>query len=242
MADKNNHLPTQASDATVIDTFLKDLNNTPVPFKDGAGGRLLFAMDATASREHSWDMAARIQGDMFEATRGIGGLAVQLAFFRGFGEFKVSGWLTAPEEIHRLMSAVYCMAGQTQVEKVLKHARNQASRSAIRAVVYVGDCFEENVDQVGQVAGELGLLGVPVFTFHEGDDAGAERAFRHIAKLSGGAYAHFDAASPELLKKLLSAVAVFAAGGRGALDEYARVQGGDILQITRQMGPNKGGV
>lgn len=238
MVDKKNNLPTKTSDASAIDAFLQDMNKTPVPFEGGGGGRLLFAMDATASREHSWDMAARIQGDMFEATRGIGGLAVQLAFFRGFGEFKVSGWLSEPQEIHRLMSSVFCLAGQTQVEKVLKHARNQAARSGIRAVVYVGDCFEENVDLVGQVAGELGILGVPVFLFHEGHDPNAERAFRHFAKLSGGAYVHFDAASPDMLKKLLSAVAVFAAGGRGALDDYAQVQGGDILHITDQM---KGG-
>jgi len=239
MTNDNDHLPTQKSASTAIDSFLDDLNKTPVPFAGGQGGRLLFAMDATASREPSWDMAARIQNEMFEATRDIGGLAVQLAFFRGFGEFKVSGWQSDPKAIHRLMNGVFCLAGQTQVEKVLKHARNEATRSAVRAVVYVGDCFEENLDHVGQVAGELGLLGVPVFMFHEGHDPDGERAFRHIAKLSGGAYAHFDAASAELLKKLLGAVAVFAAGGRGALDAYAKVQGGDVLKITDQM--QKGG-
>ena len=219
----------------MIDAFLDDLNKTPVPFAGGRGGRLLFAMDATASREPTWDMAAHIQGEMFEATRDIGGLAVQLAIFRGFGEFKVTGWLTSAQDIHRLISKVFCLAGETQVEKVLKHARNEATRSAVRAVVYVGDCFEENLDHVGQVAGELGLLGVPVFVFHEGFDTHAERAFRHIAKLSGGAYARFDAGSAEMLKKLLGAVAVFAAGGRGALDAYAKVQGGDILRITEQL-------
>jgi len=235
MVDDPDNLPTKTSDASAVDAFLGDLNKTPVPFQGTGGGRLLFAMDATASREPSWDMAARLQNQMFEATRGIGGLAVQLAFFRGFGEFKVSNWLSDPSEIHRLMSSVYCMAGQTQVDKVLKHARNQATRTGIRAVVYVGDCFEENIDAVGQVAGELGILGVPVFMFHEGYDPNAQRAFQHIAKLSGGAYVHFDAASPDMLKKLLSAVAVFAAGGRGALDEFAKVQGGDILKITDQM-------
>ena len=235
MANPKDNLPSQGASASSVDAFLGDLNKTPVPFAGGQGGRLLFAMDATASREPSWDMAARIQGEMFEATRDIGGLAVQLAFFRGFGEFKVSGWQSDPKAIHRLMNGVFCLAGQTQVEKVLKHARNEATRSAIRAVVYVGDCFEENLDAVGQVAGELGLLGVPVFLFHEGHDPGGERAFRHIAKLSGGAYVRFDAASAEVLKKLLGAVAVFAAGGRNALDEYAKVQGGDILKITDQM-------
>jgi len=85
------------------------------------------------------------------------------------------------------------------------------------------------------VAGELGLLGVPAFMFHEGEDAQAERAFRHIAKLSGGAYAHFDAGSAEALKRLLMAVAVFAAGGRVALDDYAQRHGGAALKITSQL-------
>jgi len=239
MTDKNNLPSAKPSSGAEVDAFLDDLSRVPVRVPGAADGRLLFAMDATASREASWDMAARIQGEMFEATRDIGGLAVQLAFFRGFGEFKVSGWQSDPKAIHRLMNGVFCLAGQTQVEKVLKHARNEATRSAVRAVVYVGDCFEENLDAVGQVAGELGLLGVPAFMFHEGHDPDGERAFRHIAKLSGGAYAHFDAASADVLKKLLGAVAVFAAGGRSALDEYAKVQGGDILKITDQM--RKGG-
>ncbi len=239
MADDKDkdQLPAQASDVSEIDAFLDHMKKTPAPVQKGGagGGRLLFAMDATASREPSWDMAAHIQGDMFNATQGIGNLAVQLAFFRGFGEFKVSGWLSDPKEIHRLMSSVFCMAGQTQIGKVLKHARNQAASTGIRALVYVGDSFEEDVDAVGHVAGELGILGVPVFAFHEGQDPLARRAFQHIAKLSGGAYVHFDAASPDMLKKLLSAVAVFAAGGQGALNDYAEVQGGDILRITSQL-------
>lgn len=235
MTDDTDNLPSKSSSPSAVDAFLDNLNTQPVPFQGGAGGRLMFAMDATASREHSWDMAARIQGTMFEAVQDIGGLAVQLAFFRGFGEFKVSAWQTSAQNIQRLMASVFCLAGQTQVEKVLKHARNEATRSGVRAVVYVGDCFEENIDAVGQVAGELGLIGVPVFVFHEGQDGVAERAFRHIAKLSGGAYAHFDATSAEQLKKLLAAVAVFAAGGRSALEAYAQVQGGEILQITQQM-------
>ncbi|MBF0246935.1 MAG: VWA domain-containing protein [Alphaproteobacteria bacterium] len=228
-------LPSTLSNASAVDAFLGDLAKTPVAAAGGGAGRLLFAMDATASREQAWDQAARIQHEMFESTRVQGGLAVQLAFFRGFGEFKVSGWLTDAAEVHRLMSAVFCLAGETQVEKVLKHARNEATRSGVRAMVYVGDCFEENLDRVGRVAGELGLLGVPAFMFHEGQDPHAERAFRHIAKLSGGAYARFDAASPETLRALLGAVAVFAAGGAKALDDFARVRGGAVLRIADQM-------
>lgn len=192
-------------------------------------------MDATASREAAWDTAAGIQHAMFEAVRDVGALHIQLAFFRGFGEFKVTPWLSDADDIHRRMGQVFCMAGQTQIEKVLKHARNEAGRSGVRALVYVGDCCEEDVDHLGSIAGELGLLGVPAFMFHEGSDPVAGRAFRHIAKLTGGAYAHFDEGSADALKRLLEAVAVFAAGGREALDDFARVHGGDIHLLTDQM-------
>ena len=227
----------KTSSASDVQTFLDDLARVPAQaVTPGAGkGRLLFAMDATASREHTWDHAAEIQHAMFEATRKIGTLHIQLAFFRGFGEFKVTSWLNDADEIHRLMGRVFCLAGETQIEKVLKHARNEAGRAGVRAVVYVGDCCEENADRLGAVAGELGLLGVPVFMFHEGDDAVAERTFRQIAKLTGGAYAHFDADSAETLKHLLQAVAVFAAGGRPALDAYALREGGAALRLTDQM-------
>ncbi len=236
MADDDKILTRTQSSTAQVDAFLDALGSIPARMPGAADGRLLYAMDATASREHSWDQAAKIQGEMFEATRAIGNLHIQLAFFRGFGEFRVSGWQSKPSEIHRLMSSVFCLAGQTQVEKVLKHARNEAGRQGVRALVYVGDCFEEDLDAVGQVAGELGLLGVPAFMFHEGTDAQAERAFRHIAKLSGGAYAHFGAGSAETLKRLLLAVAVFATGGRAALDDYARRKGGEALHITKQLG------
>ena len=236
MVKDTTKLPTDApSGSQAVDAFLSDLARVPVRAASAADGRLLFAMDATASREQAWDQAAHIQSEMFEATRPIGNLQLQLAFFRGFGEFKVSGWVGDTDEIHRLMGSVFCMAGETQIEKVLKHARNEAGREGVRALVYVGDCCEENIDRLGAVAGELGLLGVPAFMFHEGHDAHAERAFRHIAKLSGGAYAHFDANSADALKRLLKAVAVFAAGGRAALDDLARREGGVALRLTDQM-------
>jgi hypothetical protein len=53
---------------------------------EGAGShrrrarRLIFALDATASREPTWDSACRIQGEIFEATAAIGGLDLQLAY------------------------------------------------------------------------------------------------------------------------------------------------------------------
>jgi hypothetical protein len=103
------------------------------------------------------------------------------------------------------------------------------------AVVFVGDCCEEDVDQVGHEAGQLGLLGLPVFVFHEGNDRVASRLFPQIAKLTRGAYCKFDRTSPDQLRKLLGAVAAYAAGGRDALLKYGREQGGAAALLTHQV-------
>ena len=116
------------------------------------------------------------------------------------------------------MRQVHCEGGHTQIRKVLSHARKETGRQTVNALVYVGDCMEENVDALCQLAGELGLVGVPVFVFQEGHDARAERAFKEIARLSRGAYCRFDAGSAAQLRALLNAVAVYASGGRKALE------------------------
>ena len=154
----------------------------------GGRGRLIFALDATASREPSWDRACRIQGEMFEATAGLGGLDVELVFYRGFNECKASRWMASAADLHRAMRAVSCLGGETQIERVLDHAIAETKKRKVDALVFVGDAMEEDVDRLCRLAGELGLLGVPAFVFHEGDDPVAARAFKQIAKLSRGAY------------------------------------------------------
>jgi hypothetical protein len=193
-------------------------------------------MDATASREPSWDHACRLQGEMFEATAALGGLDVQLVFYRGFGECKASRWLSTAAELHRAMRSVFCVGGETQIERVLDHALKEARARRVNALVFVGDAMEEKVDALCRRAGELALLGVPAFVFHEGADPVAARAFQEIARLSGGAYCPFDAGSAAQLKALLGAVASFAAGGRRALARYGQQAGGAALLLARSMG------
>lgn len=223
------------SGAADVGAFLDQVNKTPRR-TSGGRGRLLFSLDATASRKPTWDRAATVQGRMFEAAAALGGLDIQLAFYRGFGEFKVSRWTANGSELARLMAAVDCLAGETQIAKVLGHAVNQAKAEQLGAVIFVGDCCEEDVDKLGARAGELGLLGVPVFVFHEGNDPIAAFAFEQIAKLSGGACCRFDAASPDLLAQLLGAVAVYAAGGAAALEDQARSGGAAALLTDRMAG------
>ena len=233
--DDKSQLPASAKNAEV-DAFLRKVASMPTARPARGRGKLIFAMDATASREPSWDHACKIQGEMFEATGAAGGLDVQLVFYRGFNECKASKWLSTAQSLHGAMRAVFCAGGETQIARVLRHALKAAEVQKIGALVFVGDAMEEKLDELCSLAGQLGLLGVPVFVFHEGDDAAAARAFKDIARLSHGAYCRFDASSAGELRALLGAVAAYAAGGYRALADYSKNAGGAALLIARQLG------
>ena len=221
-------MPARASDQDVAQFISRMKAMTP---QATARGRLVFAMDATMSRQPTWDMALGLQADMFKAVKEVGGLDVQLVYFRGAGECRSSKWVSDPDALARLMATVSCQGGYTQIRKVLAHARQETERRKINALVYVGDCMEESIDDLCGRAGELALLGVPVFLFQEGYDARAERAFREIARLTRGAYCRFDAGSAAQLRDLLSAVAVYAAGGRMALERLGQQGAGGGAQL-----------
>ena len=189
----------------------------PARSSDGAPGRLIFALDATASRQPTWDRAASLQADMFTSTRALGALDVQLAFYRGYGECHASKWIRDSARLLALMQKVTCLAGRTQIHRILSHGAAEARTRAVQALVFVGDAVEEDVDRLGDLAGRLKLLGLPVFVFQEGHDPNASRAFAQVAQLSGGAHCRFDESSAAELGALLGAVATYAAGGREAL-------------------------
>jgi hypothetical protein len=177
----------QKSSSSDVDDFLARVK-TLSPATAAGRGRLVFAMDATMSRQPTWDMALALQAEMFHAVAEVGGLDVQLVFFRGAGECRASKWVSEPDALARLMTTVDCRGGYTQIGKVLAHARQETEKRKISALVYVGDCMEEAVDDLCGRAGELALHGVPVFLFQEGRDQAAERAFREIARLTKGAW------------------------------------------------------
>jgi hypothetical protein len=187
------------------------------PHAAGSRGRLVFALDATMSRQPTWDMACTLQADMFREAASLGSLDIRLVYYRGFNECRASNWISDSAELARLMGKIDCRGGNTQIGRVLAEARREAAAASVRAVVFVGDAMEENVDELCSKAGELGLLKVPVFMFQEGHDAAAEQAFREIARLSGGAWCRFDPGAAAQLRELLRAVAAYAAGGREAL-------------------------
>ncbi|MFG1464823.1 VWA domain-containing protein [Xanthobacter sp. DSM 24535] len=183
----------------------------------GQRGRLAFAMDATFSRQPTWDLACGIQGELFAAAADLGGLDVQLIYYRGQDECRASSWVSDPKRLGQLMASISCQGGQTQISRVLTHLAAEAERTGLKAAVFVGDAVEENADALAAKAGELAVLGVRLFLFQEGEDRHVERVFRELARLTSGAWCRFRPGADAELRALLRAVAAYAAGGRQAL-------------------------
>jgi hypothetical protein len=211
-----------------LDTFLAEVKQL-ASTGTGTRGRLIFALDATASRQPTWDTACTLQAEMFREAGATGGLDMQLVYYRGLSECRSSRWFSDPKQLGTVMTKIICESGHTQIEKVLIHAKKETTLLKVSALVFVGDAMEENPDDLAHQAGELGRLGVPVFMFQEGRDRQAEHVFREIARLTHGAYCRFDPGAARQLAELLRAVAVFATGGLTALANQRNASAVKIL-------------
>ncbi|MCX2981979.1 VWA domain-containing protein [Halieaceae bacterium IMCC14734] len=225
--------PSRRSSSGEIAQFLN--RSKQVATSAAAGARLIFAVDATASRQPTWDQASKLQGEMFLSTSNLGGLAVQLCYYRGFNELRASQWLQDEAALLRQMSAVRCEGGLTQIQRLLNHALREHRALPVKAMVFIGDAIEESVDALCGKAGEAGLAGLPLFMFQEGRERKVEQGFRTMARLSGGAYARFDHHSAAQLAALLGAVARYAAGGRSSLLEYEQNSDSEVKLLLDQL-------
>jgi hypothetical protein len=226
--------PDKTSNTQDIQAFISKVNNTPM-ITGADKGRLIFAMDATASREHCWDMASHQHAAMFTEADKISALSVQLCYYRGFGEFKALPWMSSAGEIKQALLAVNCLGGKTQIAKVLSHALSESRADKVNALVFIGDCVEENPDSLAALAGQLGILNLPLFIFQEGDNPKVGTIFSQLATLSGGAHCQFDQDSAKQLGQLLAAVAVYAAGGKSALKSNLLSQDMSVRRLLQQL-------
>jgi hypothetical protein len=215
-----------------LDAFLAEIKQRS-PAKTATHGRLVFALDATASRQPTWDTACKLQAEMFQEVATIGSLDMQLVYYRSLGECRASRWISNPTQLAKTMSQIMCQAGHTQIGKVLTHAQKETKLLQVSALAFVGDAMEENPDALAHEAGELGRLKVPVFLFQEGHDRNVEHVFREVARLTHGAYCHFNPGAARQLAELLRAVAVFAAGGMPAL---AAQHNASAIKLLGQLG------
>ncbi|MEX0619272.1 MAG: VWA domain-containing protein [Pseudohongiellaceae bacterium] len=208
-----------AADKRAVQDFLNKVAAIPVQQGDA---RLIFALDATASRQHTWDQASQLQTEMFLSTKALGGLQVQLCYFRGFAEFHSSNWHIETGPLLQQMSSIHCQAGITQIERLLQHVIAENRRKRVKCVIFIGDSMEESLDKLCHLAGQLGMLNIPLFIFQERQDPVARQAFTEMARLSKGACCQFDSSSADQLKELLRAVAIYAAGGLKALQDLGK--------------------
>jgi hypothetical protein len=198
--------------STKLDLILDQLAAT-----HSSTGRLVFALDATMSRQPTWDRACALQADMFREVAGIGGLEIQVVYFRGDGECRASGWIADGARLGAVMSRVECVGGYTQIGKVLRHTWQAHDKTPVSVLVFVGDASEEPLDTLCAGAHQLSARGIKCFMFLEGGGGEAEKAFREIARLTGGAFCQFSPESARELGELLRAAAAYAAGGLKAL-------------------------
>jgi hypothetical protein len=206
-----------STESDVVNKFLES-----VGVGSQGSGRLIFALDATASRARTWEIARKLQGDLIREAASIGALSLQLVYFRGGDdippECRASEWVGDSARLTGIMGRIECRSGRTQIRKVLSHAKAETMTEKVAAIVFIGDACEDTLEPLWSLARELGELKTPIFAFQEGRDREAERAFRKIAELSHGAYGRFDAGAVQQLRDLLHAVAVFTVGGVKALE------------------------
>jgi hypothetical protein len=189
--------------------------------------RMIFAMDATASREPTWELAIRLHRDMALA---LGTIEVQLVFFHGNGKCFASNWASGGSRLADLMAKVQCLSGQTQIAKVLEHVLRESEKHTIRGVVYVGDTCEEELERLSGLAAQMKQRKIPLFIFHEvsGDATGASEAsdeilFRALATITDGVYAPFDAGAADQLQRLLRGAADYVSGKYAAVTDVRNV-------------------
>ncbi len=224
-------MPKPPSIKTSVNDFLREAHDQAITKATSA--RLIFAMDATASREPTWDLATSLHAELFNIARATR-LDVQLVYYRGLNDFFVSGWNKEPRSLLREMQNVRCRGGRTQILRVLQHARRQIANEKTEALVFVGDCCEESANEIYACAGELGLFRLPVFVFQEGNDPHARQVFKQIAARSRGAYARFTPGSAKELAALLGAVVAYATNGKDAVSQLTTAEARHLL---RQLPP-----
>jgi hypothetical protein len=227
--------PLASSPRAEIDAFLDRVSALGPATKRAGRGRLVFALDATMSRQPTWDQACVLQADMFREAAAVGGLDIQLLYYRGLAECRASPWVAEPARLGELMSRIDCRGGHTQIGKILAHARRENDKGKVGALVFVGDAMEESLDDLCAGAGELALSNVPAFMFQEGYDPVCEQAFREIARLTRGAYCRFSPGAAHELGELLRAAAAYAAGGMRALANLKGMRSAGAVKLIEQL-------
>jgi hypothetical protein len=207
------------------------IGNAEPPAETGVPSRprLVFAVDATASREPAWAAARQVTDALVRALPGE--LDVALAVHGGSRVHTFTEFTNSPATLRDRAAGVACLAGMTRLLPILA---TSLKRQAVRVIVYCGDVFEENLGAGRELADSLGARGVKLIVLHDTADPSARRdaeVFWDLAKRTGGCVLPFDANAPGKLRDLLSAVAVYAVGGEQLLREKREALPGAVALL-----------
>jgi hypothetical protein len=191
--------------------------------------RLVFAVDATASREPAWAAARQVTDALVKALPGE--LDVALAVHGGSRVHTFTAFTSDARTLRDLAAGVDCHAGMTRLLPILAAS---LKRQAVRVVIYIGDVFEESLPQGRQLADQMGAQGIKLIVLHDTADRSARRdaeVFWDLAKRTGGCVLPFDATASGRLRDILSAVAVYAVGGEKLLRERRQTLPGAVALL-----------
>jgi hypothetical protein len=208
-----------AATASAPATLRSALGHAEPPAETGtpARPRLVFAVDATASREPAWEAARQVTDALVKALPGE--LDVALAVHGGSRVHTFTAFTDDANTLRDRAAGVTCEAGLTRLLPILSASLKQP---AMRVVIYIGDVFEESVTQGRRIADALGAQGTKLIVLHDTADPAARRyaeVFWDLAKRTGGCVLPFEASASGRLRDLLSALAVYAVGGEKLLRE-----------------------
>ena len=181
--------------------------------------RLLFSLDATASREEAWAVATQITGTMFDSVPDD--IEVALAYHGGNYVQEMTGFSKKPKVFADKLHTIKCRAGATDLNGILRRA---VDCQGLACIVYIGDCFEEDQEVAEALAKQLKLKGVKLFMFHDRSSEKngfnvdyAAHVFKTLVDITGGAVMDFNAQAPKKAEELLAAIAVYTVGGQKLL-------------------------
>ncbi len=141
---------------TAAAATLPTLSHAEPPVEAGASGgpRLIFAVDATASREPAWTAARRVTDALVKALPGE--LDVALAVHGGSRVHTFTAFTKDAATLRDRAAGVACEAGLTRLLPILSAS---LKHQAVRVVVYIGDVFEESLNQGRRLADAMGAQG-----------------------------------------------------------------------------------
>ena len=118
-AAASRHQAPAASARAEIDSFLDRVKALGPAVEPGQRGRLIFALDATMSRQPTWDQRLPAAGRHVPRSRGRRRPRYPARLLSRPCGMPRSPWVAEPERLGALMSRIDCRGGHTQIGKVL---------------------------------------------------------------------------------------------------------------------------